>query len=55
MLDEVNIQIDEDLATYYWAVEKEDRKEIIAEEVNMRNLYSIKMMPDDILKAYEEA
>lgn len=54
-LEEVNIQIDEDLATYYWAVEKEDRKEIIAEEINIRNLYNIKMMPDEALKAYEEA
>jgi len=35
-MGEINIQIDEDLATYYWAVEKEDRKELIAEELNMR-------------------
>lgn len=54
-LHEVNIQIDEDLATYYWAVEKEDRRETILDELNMRNTYNIKMMPDEVLRAYEEA
>ena len=51
-LRDVNIQIDEDLATYFWAVEKEDRNEIVAEEINMRELYGVHMMTDSALKNY---
>jgi hypothetical protein len=54
-IGEVDINIDEDLANYYDAVEDEDRDEIIKDEENIRSEYHFKKLTDKTLVNFQQA
>jgi phage-related minor tail protein len=51
-IGEISIKIDEDLANYFDACEREDREDNVKEEQNLRATYNVKLQNDDGLLRY---
>ena len=54
-IGEIDIKIDEDLANYFDACEREDREDNVKEEQNLRATYNVKLQNDDGLLKYQQA
>ena len=52
---DINLNVDEDLGNYFESLEQDDKKQILAEEENLRRNYRVKTQMDSALERLRRA